>query len=210
MPCIRDMNIARPALAVIAISLAAIAWQSFNRPESAPPPPPQLSTEKLGELVTLRLHYANILEFFEKRAQGIPLTPYELHLGGTRILMVVRGDCEISTNLQVARYEQVQSEAKTLRVVLPAPRMLQPRVSHAAREAGGSYFYTVSSEGLEILLPNSANHIAAMNSGWTAAEKDIGRYCGASQWVAEAKKNAEQVLAPMFHASGWSATFVWQ
>lgn len=203
------MTLARAVLAVIALSLAALAWQSFHRPDPPPPPPPKLSTEKVGELVTLRLHYANVLEFFQKRAQDLPLG-YELRLGGTRILMVARGDCEISADLRAARYEQVQPEAKTLRVVLPAPRTLPPRVSHAGREAGGSYFYTVSAEGLEVLVPNSANQLAATNNGWAAAETDIGRYCASPQWTAEAKKNAEKVLTPMFTAAGWTATFVWQ
>ncbi|MDM4766158.1 DUF4230 domain-containing protein [Pelomonas sp. SE-A7] len=202
--------LARLAFVVIAFALAVLAWQSFNRPPAPPPPPPQISTEKLGELVMLRLHYANILEFFQKRAQDIPMTPWELRLGGTKILMVVRGDCEISTNLRAARYEQVQPGSKTLHVVLPAPRMLQPRVSHAAREAGGSYFYTVTDEGLQFFIPSNAHQVAAVNNGWAAAEKDIGKYCASPQWVAEAKKNAEQVLAPMFQAAGWTATFVWQ
>ncbi|TDP74082.1 DUF4230 domain-containing protein [Roseateles toxinivorans] len=204
------MNITRPLPAVVAVSLAIIGWQYFNRPAPVQLPPPQLSAEKAGELVTLRLHYANILEFFQKRTQDIPLTPYELRLGGTKVLMVVRGDCEISTNLQAARYEQVQQQTKSLRVVLPVPRLLQPRVSHAAREAGGSYFYTQTEEGLQYLIPSSAHQIAATNNGWAAAEKDISRYCSSPQWIAEAKKNAEQVLTPMFHASGWTATFVWQ
>ena len=170
------MNLARLAIALIAVSLAALAWQSFNH-AAVPPPPPQLFTEKLGELVTLRLHYANILEFFEKRAMDIPKTPWELRLGGTKILMVVKGDCEISTNLQSARYEQIQPETKSLRVVLPAPRMLPPRVSHAAPQAGGSYFYTVTPEGLQVFIPSSAHQVAAVNNSWAAAEKDIGNYC---------------------------------
>ena len=203
-------RILRLSIVVIAVSLAALAWQSFRHAGPTAAPPPQLSTEKVGELVTLRLHYANVLEFFQKRAQDIPLTPYELRLGGTRVLMVVRGDCEISTDLQAARYEQVQPEARTLRVVLPAPRMQPPRVSHAASEAGGSYFYAVTSEGLEVLVPNSANHKAAINNGWAAAEKDIGRYCSSPQWSAEAKANAEKLLTPMFAAAGWTATFVWR
>src|SRR5262249_18515864 len=114
------------------------------------------------------------------------------------------------TDLRSASYEVVQPELKTLRVVLPLPRTLPPRVSHAAREAGGSYFYTVSAEGLEVLIPNSANQMAAVNNGWVAAEKDIGRYCASPQWIAEAKANAEKVLTPMFTAAGWSATFVWR
>lgn len=202
------MSITRLALILIAISLAALAWRSFRHSDPPPPPPPQLSTENLGELVTLRLHYANVLEFFQKRAVDLPFK--ELSLGGTRILMVVRGDCEVSTDLQAARYEQVQPEAKSLRVILPAPRMRPPRVSHATREAGGSYFFTVTSEGLEALVPNSANHRAAINNGWAAAETDIGRYCSSPQWIAEAKKNAEKVLTPMFTAVGWSPTFVWR
>lgn len=200
----------RLSVVVIALALAVLAWQSVRR--SGPPAaaPPKLSAEKVGELVTLRLHYANVLEFFQKRAQDIPLTPYELRLGGTRILMVVHGDCEISTDLQAARYEQVRPETRTLRVVLPAPHMQPPRVSHAASDAGGSYFYAVTSEGLEVLVPNSANHKAAINNGWAAAEKDIGRYCGAPQWMAEAKANAEKLLTPMFAAAGWTASFVWR
>ena len=50
----------------------------------------------------------------------------------------------------------------------------------AAREAGGSYFYTVTSEGLEVLVPNSANHKAAINNGWAAAETDDLKKCSVS------------------------------
>lgn len=204
------MKTVRLALIAIAISLATLAWQYARRPPPPPPAPPQLLTESLGDLVTLRIRYSNVLEFFQKRAQDIPLTPYELRLGGTRILMVVRGDCEIGTDLRAARYEQIQGEAKTLTVSLPAPRMRPARVSHAPREAGGSYFYTITNEGLEALLPNSAIHQAAINNGWSAAEKDITRYCNAPEWTAQAKKNAELAITPLFAAAGWSATIVWR
>ena len=101
-------------------SLAAFAaWQLKPQKEQAPQAPPVVSVQEMGTLTTLRVSYANVIEFSERVTQDIPWTQWELRFGGTRVLLIARGDCFLGTDLQLAKYEQVQPAEKTATLSLP-------------------------------------------------------------------------------------------
>lgn len=171
---------------------------------------PLLAIEKMGQLVSLKLNYAEVVEFNEKRALGIPWSQWEFRMAGTRVLLVAKGDCSVATDLKAAKYEKVDPANHTLVVTLPSPQPFQPRINHDGREKGGSYFYAITNRGVEALIPGSSNRTAAINGALKWAQDDVKRACGQRQVLDSARENAETVLTATFQATGWKPTFVWR
>ncbi len=93
------------ALLLAAALAAAAAWTLGSRRAAPPAPasPPLAAVESLGDLVSVRVRYANVIEFHRTMTQGIPWTRWELPIGETRVLLVARGDCLVGTDLRAAR-----------------------------------------------------------------------------------------------------------
>lgn len=186
-------------------------WLFGPKPESKlPAQTPLISLEKMGHLVSVKVNYADVIEFTEQRTQEIPWTQWELNLGGTKVLLIARGDCTIATNLRAASYQNIDAEKRTFTLLMPEPKPMQIRVNHEPREKGGSYFYAITSEGLEPLIPDSSNRSLAINNSLAFAQKQIERSCNRPQIIAIAKKNAEDVLSATFQATGWKPKYQWK
>ncbi|CAN7670515.1 DUF4230 domain-containing protein [Acidovorax sp. LjRoot117] len=215
-----DTVVATPRRSPLAAALAGTAlgmvlgglglWAVLHRPAAPPPPPALLTLEDMGHLVSVKVRYANVIEFTQQITQGIPWTQWELKLGGTQVLLVARGDCLVGADMRQARYEAVDAAARTAVLRLPAPVTLSARVQHGPRDQGGSYFYAVQGTGIEPLIPGSASHTQAIDTALQRAQQDVERTCQASSTVATAKENAEAVLKPLFAATGWTVQVRWQ
>ena len=190
---------------------AGLAWLfGAGSRKAEPPMAPVVSLEKMGQLVSLKMNYADVVEFTENRALDIPWSQWELQLGGTKVLLVARGDCTIATDLRAAKFQDVDAKARTLTVVLPAPKPLQARINHAPREKGGSYFYAITNLGLEPIIPDSSNRTQAINHALAWAQKGVERACQQPAILATARQNAETVLRATYQATGWTPAFVWK
>ena len=197
-------------LGAVAIGVAGM-WLFAPKPESKlPAQTPLIAIEKMGHLVPVKVNYADVVGFAERRAQDIPWSQGDLDLGGTRVLLIARGDCTIATNLRAAQYQNVNAENRTFTLLMPEPKPMQIRVNHDSREKGGSYFYAITSEGLEPLIPDTSNRSLAINNSLAFAQKQIEQSCNRPQIIAVARKNAEDVLNATFQATGWRATYVWK
>lgn len=197
-------------IGAVAVGVAGM-WLFGPRPESKlPAQTPLIAIEKMGHLVSVKVNYADVIEFTERRTQDIPWSQWDLDLGGTRVLLIARGDCTIATDLGSAKYQDIDAEARSFTLLLPEPKPLQIRVNHEAREKGGSYFYAITSEGLEPIIPDSSNRSLAISNSLAFAQKQIERACNRPQIRALARKNAEDVLGATFQATGWKPTYVWK
>lgn len=203
------MTRALPILLIASLSALA-AWQL--KPAKAPllPPPPALvSVQEMGSLVSLKVNYANVLEFNERVTRDIPWTQWELRLGGTRVLLVARGDCLIGTDLKQAKYELSDPAAQTVTLVLPQPTVMSARLNHDAKN-GGSYFYAVSSTGIDALVPGSDGQTTAINSALQKGQRDVEASCAKPALIDAARNSAEAVLRPAVSATGWKVAVVWR
>ncbi len=194
-----------------AIALGAFGMLLFGSKPSPPPTPqpPLMSLEQMGHLVSVKVNYANVIEFTEKITQGIPWTQWELRIGGTNVLLVARGDCLVGTDFRLAKYQEVNQALRSAVLVLPEPKPISARVSHDPREKGGSYFYAVTGTGIEPVIPGSANRTKAIDAALNMAQQEITRVCGSAEVLATARKNAEAILLPTFSASGWKVNVHW-
>ncbi|MDO5654143.1 MAG: DUF4230 domain-containing protein [Brachymonas sp.] len=195
--------------AVIAL-LALSAWVYRAKFASPPPQQPALVTlEDMGHLVTVKVNYADVVEFTESITQNIPWTQWELNLGGTKVLLVARGDCMVGTDLREAKYQEINRATQSAVVLLPAPKLVSARVNHETREKGGSYFYAITGTGIEPLLPGSDNRAKAIAAALNKAQQNIASTCGSKEVLETAKKNAEAVLLPALSATGWKIQLRW-
>lgn len=194
-----------------AAALGAVGMWLFGTKSSPPPTsqPPLMSLEQMGHLVSVKVNYANVIEFTEKITQDIPWTRWELRFGGTKVLLVARGDCLVGTDFRLAKYREVNQASRSAILVLPAPKPISARVSHDPREKGGSYFYAITGTGIEPIIPGSSNRTKAIDAALGKAQQEIARGCGNAEVLATAKKNAEAVLLPAFSASGWKVNVQW-
>lgn len=195
-----------------AISIGA-AGMWLLRPSPPEPPPqaaPLISVQEMGHLASLKVNYSDVIEFTQRLTQGIPWTQWELRLGGTRVLLVARGDCLVGTDLRMAKYENKNASAQSVVLALPTPTPISARINHAPRDRGGSYFYSVTDTGLEPLIPGSENREKAINSALARAQQEVERACNQPDVVAAAKKNAEDVLRPTLSATGWKVQIAWR
>ena len=103
------------------------SWQLKPDKTQRPSPPPLVSVQEMGTLVSLKVNYTNVSEFNERVTQDIPWSDWELRFGGTRVLLVARGICLIGTDQKRATYEQTSTAAKSATLVLPKPTVVSAR-----------------------------------------------------------------------------------
>lgn len=163
----------------------------------------------MGTLVSLKVNYANVIEFNKRATQDIPWTQWELRFGETRVLLVARGECLIGTDLKLAKYEQSTSGTKTATLVAPNPKVISARLNHDPK-SGGSYFYAASSTGLVALVPGSEEQTKATNSALQKGQSEIEASCAKPELLEAARKSAEAVLLPTISATGWKVAIVWR
>jgi len=196
---------------LVAVLAAAITFALIKRPaDEAPAPPPLVSLEKMGHLVSLKMNYSDVIEFTQPNAVDIPWSQWEVRLGSTRVLLVARGDCTLATDLRQARYEDIDNTARTLTVVLPAPSPLQARINHEPRDKGGSYFYAITDQGLQAFIPSAQTRTTAMNNVLATAQKAVQAACSQPTILNTARDNAATVMQATLLATGWTPTVVWE
>ena len=194
---------------LVAILAAVAAWKLKPEKEQAPQQAPLVSVQEMGALVSLKVNYANVIEFNERVTQDIPWTQWELRFGGTRVLLVARGECLIGTDLKLAQYEQSSVATKTATLVAPQPKVISARLNHDAKN-GGSYFYAMSSNGIVALVPGTEQQTKAMNSALQKGQSEIEASCARPELIEAARKSAEAVLVPTLSATGWKVAVVWR
>ena len=197
-----------PILIAASLSAAAV-WQLKPEKEQLPPPPALVSVQEMGTLVSLKINYANVIEFNERVTQDSPWSQWELRFGSTRVLLVARGDCLIGTDLKQAKYEKSAIAVKTVTLVVPQPSVISARLNHDAK-TGGSYFYAVTNTGLVALTPGTDRQVKAMNKALQKAQSELERSCAKPDLIASARKSAEAVLLPAVSATGCKVSVVWR
>lgn len=198
-----------PVMAVAGSGIAAIWLMRLAPATTEPQNAPILSLEKMGQLVSLKVHASDVVEVNAIRAIDIPFNR-EIQIGSIKVLLVARGECTIATDLGAATYQNIDKDTKVLTVSLPMPQPLQVRINHAPRERGGSYFYSITTQGVESFIPDSTKRTIALDQALATAQMDLERACMAPPNVLSARHNAESVLRTMFIATGWTPNFVWK
>jgi hypothetical protein len=195
---------------IVAALLAGVGATLVLRPAGEPRPRSLLSLEKMGHLASIKVNVADVVEFTESRTFNIPWTAWEVPYAGTTVLLIVKGDCLVGTDLRAGRYESVDREGRTVTLVLPPPDLLQARVNHGPAEQDGSRLYSVSNRGIEALIPGNANRMKAIDAAMRIAQSKVEEAGRATDVMNAARENAEALLKSSFSAIGWTLTVEWE
>jgi len=164
----------------------------------------------MGQLVALKVNYADVVEFSEDRNLGIPWSQWKVSYRGTRVLLIAKGDCLVATDLRSASYEAVDRVNSRVTVILSALITLQARLNHVPPPQGGSRLYAMSNKGIEAIIPGDTTRTKAIDSAMALAQKKVEEACSAPDVVAAAKVSAENILRGSFSAIGWDASIKWK
>jgi len=193
-------------LAALAIG-AAGTW--YLRPNIPPQSPPLIALDKMGHLVSVKVEFADVIEFTQSRTLDIPWSLWQITYAGTRVLLIAKGDCLVGTDLRRGQYEAADAAKRHTTLVLPTPTVMQARVNHAAT-AGGTRLYAVSNQGIAALLPGDSNRMQAIDAAMRLAQARVEAAGRTPEVIQAAKENAELVLRGSFASIGWTVYVVWK
>lgn len=196
------LQIVSGVVILVAFFIAAIFYVGEKKQGHA-----EISLEKVGQLVSLKMNYAEIIELDQKATLAI-FGMDTVKYGAVKVLFVAKGDCSVGTDLSSAKIERKEmspSDTPTVELTLSSPRPLQYRINHDAREQGGSYLYTVDAA----LFSSKTRRAAVIDRAMMAAQDNVKTACGRPAVIASAKLNAETVIRTLFAANGERVIFHW-
>ncbi|MCE9552492.1 MAG: DUF4230 domain-containing protein [Planctomycetes bacterium] len=149
--------------------------------------------QALAELVTLKIE---IVDIQESKVQG--------YLGSRQVVVVVRGEIMIATDLSQARLEQLDGQAKTAVLVFMPPRMISARLDH-----GRTKIIASDAGGLWRIAPGDAGRTAAADRAYGEAQKMLAKAGEDRKLMDQAKQRAETVLKNFCQGLGVSVEIKW-
>jgi len=197
-------------VSIVAALAFGVGGTLLIRSKGEPLPPPLLSLERIGHLVSVKAYVADIVEFTEPRSLGVPWSSWKFSYGGTKVLLILKGDCLVGTDLRAGKYEAIDQVTHKVTLVLPTPEVLQARVNHAPPAQGGSRLYAISNQGVEAIIPGDANRNKAIDAAMQVAQKRVEDAGSRVEVIDAAKANAELLLKESLAALGWNATIRWK
>ncbi|MFH0966050.1 MAG: DUF4230 domain-containing protein [Planctomycetota bacterium] len=149
--------------------------------------PTVTNLRRLGELVTTRVHVADVLTAEDQKYRGFWL---------------IKGDALIAVDMLQARVESRNDETHSATVVLPPPRVIQARVDHEKTRTWDVQRKTWNpfKPGDPDLLRDEAMRHAQQLVEFAAGEPDSLSY---------ARKIAETLIPSFFEMVGWQVSVRW-
>lgn len=194
----------RNLIILLVLSLTAVAayigsvW--IRPPASAPAPIVHRSTaptiEKVRKLATLVTLDVPISDVHVSEMAGVT--------GGIKLVMAVKGDVQISSDLSEARFEDLDEENRTAILVLPRPIPSRPRLDHEKTR-----ILQLQRNGLWRFLLGEAGESTLTNRALATAQSYLIEVATREDLRTQACAQTEKVLGEFFGALGWSVVVQW-
>lgn len=147
--------------------------------------------EKLKELVTLRVHVADVLTGRDEKWYG---NVESVHL--------IKGDALLSVDLSEAKVVSANAQRKEAVVCLPPPRVFEARVDHER-----SRRWSVR-RGFLVIGTERADSIT--DAVYRQGQRLIESVASQEEWVDQARRQAEAAISQFYSALGWQVAVTWQ
>ncbi len=151
------------------------------------------NVQRLARLVALRIAISDV-----------HMSQLRGYTGSVRMVLLVKGEVEVATDLQQARFEAVDVAAHTATLMLPIPLAGNPRLDHERTR-----IYCIDRSGLWAFLPGQAGEAELANQCMQEAQRLLAQASVKPSLMAEARDHAEQVLGGFFEALQWHVTIKW-
>jgi len=190
------MNLFKALAAVIVLAATAITalWvnDTFFNPgktdvESMAPTLEKI--QNLSELVTNKVYVSDVLDASNKDYEG---------------KWIINGDALITIDLNNAKLENVNQEAKTATIILPLPTVTSPRVDYTRTKP--AYIKGVRFA----LLRNPKSKELMKENMMSVAQKSIEKLAGRPEIIENSKTQAALIISNLYLKVGWQLTIEWQ
>lgn len=180
--------------AALGLVLSRLAWP---HPVRSVPAPITTHTgltiqqiQPLSSLVTTRVDVADIQE-----------TTINGYTGSMKVAILVKGDFLLGVDLSKARFENVDAERKTARLILPQPTVTSARVDHTRTRV-----FAITSNGLWQLVPGDEGKPQLINRAYADAQRIVASAAEDPELIQRARDQAQTVLRTFFEMLGWSVS----
>lgn len=147
----------------------------------------------LAELVVLRVPVSKV-----------HVSTLSGYVGSVSCVILVQGELELGTDLNLARFEQVDTDAHTATLLLAEPKVRRARLNHEQTSV-----YRIDLKGLWKGLPSAEPSRKVVNQAMTEAQGCVESSGDDPQFVDRARRHTEQVLRQFLGAMGWEVKLVW-
>lgn len=188
-------------VAMVAAAAAGAYWASDWGDEAGAGDPVRHVTQglrieqvrRLGRLVSLEVPISDVQT---SSLEGLT--------GAVRLVLAVRGDVQIGTDLSQAAWEEMDAEKKSAILVLPKPAPAHPRLDH-----NRTRILHLDRSGMWRLLPGQAGEQALTNRAMVSAQSLLENAAATPELVAQACAHTEKILGEFFQALGWQVVIRW-
>jgi hypothetical protein len=150
--------------------------------------------QALSQLVTTRVDVADVLE-----------TRLDGYTGGAQVAMLIKGDFLLGVDLSQAKFDSLNTEARTVVLVLPQPQVTSPRLDHER-----TMVFRVLQTGLWQIAPGGGQTSGdVIDRGYRDAQRFVADACNDPAIIARSREQAQSVISAFSKAIGWEVTLRW-
>ena len=149
--------------------------------------------QRLASLVTLRIPITDI-----------QVTTLSGRTGSSSLVLIIRGDVQVITDLQQAEFEDVDPDRRRVTLLLPAPVLDRPRLDWER-----SQVYRIDRGGLWKVMPGQAGETELINAALRQAQRRLIDATSRADLIAEAKTLTANHLNLLFASVGWRIEVRW-
>ncbi|QNN23959.1 DUF4230 domain-containing protein [Planctomycetales bacterium ZRK34] len=124
--------------------------------------------------------------------------------GGLQLVMSVKGDVQIATDLSAARFDRVNEDLHTATLVLPRPQPQRPRLDHEKTRV-----LELTRSGMWRWMPGEAGESALTNRAMLAAQRVLAETAQQPELITQARDHTRKIICGFFEALGWTITVQW-
>jgi hypothetical protein len=181
-------------LAALALIAALAAWWGYGKGQATTritdTGPTIIRLEKLSELVTVKVHVADVL-----------VAENTSWAGDIKGAWLIKGDALLSVDMKLAKVLRSDEAAKKLTVQLPQPHVLQARVDHTR---------TVLYDWRKGLLRSQDVADTIWKDAMRHAQELVQQLAGEPDQLDMSRRQAEAALKQFYSYVGWNLDVVWE
>ena len=127
------------------------------------------------------------------------------YVGAVDCVVLVNGELEVCTDLNLARFDEVDADARTAILILATPVVRHARLDHEQTSV-----YRIDRKGLWKVVPSSEPTRGVVNKAMNEAQACVKSAGEDPQLIERSKGQAEQLLSQYLEAMGWEVKLVWR
>jgi len=126
------------------------------------------------------------------------------YVGSVSCVVLVHGELELGTDLKLAKFTEVDTEARTATLTLSEPKVRRARLDHEQTSV-----YRIDRGGLWKMMPNTEASRRVVNQAMLEAQECIEKAGNGPELIERTRNQTEQVLGQFLTALGWDVRLEW-